>query len=148
MIGKRVFCRRLTPGARLPEYAHKGDAGLDLFASFGGDVAALVVAPGFHATVTTGWAFEIPDGYVGLVLPRSGLAKSGIVAACGVIDSSYRGEVRVTLYNHAGEQLEVRTGDKIAQLVVMPIPTIELVEMDSLSETDRGADGFGSTGAR
>lgn len=140
----RVRCKRITSSARRPEYAHRGDAGLDLFS----DAAdTKFIDPGERRTIPTGWAFEIPAGYVGLVQSRSGLAaKYGIVAATGVIDSGYRGEVRVTLYNHSAIPLQVRLGDKIAQLVIVPAPVVELVEVDELSDTARGANGFGSTG--
>jgi dUTP pyrophosphatase len=140
----QVKCRRVTIHAKRPEYAHHGDAGLDLFSD---ETTTQVIGPGERRTLPTGWVFEIPAGYVGLVQPRSGLAsKDGVVAATGVIDSGYRGEIKVTLYNHGAVPLMVSRGTKIAQMVIVPVTVVELVEADELSDTARGANGFGSTG--
>lgn len=131
----------------LPQYAHAGDAGLDLRSK----VQVYIPAHG-RATVGTGVEVAIPEGYVGLVFPRSGLAcRQGIrLANCvGVIDSGYRGEILVTLVNDsevAGRLVCI--GDRIAQLVVMPYARCEVVQVDSLDDTERGADGYGSTGVK
>jgi dUTP pyrophosphatase len=138
---------RLRPEGRAPARAHEHDAGFDLFAA-----EAAVVEPGGRASVGTGIAVAIPESHAGLVLPRSGLAaRHGIalVNAPGLIDAGYRGELRVLLLNtDRDEPFRVQPGDRIAQLLVTPVPAPEFVEASELAETVRGTDGFGSTGAR
>lgn len=138
--------RRLHPDAVVPERQHPGDAGLDLVA-----VEGATLAPGGgRATVATGIAVEIPDGWTGLVCPRSGLAARhgiGVVNGPGVIDSGYRGEVRVVLCNSdPSSEYEVAAGDRIAQLVIVPVLHGRVEEARELSPAARDADGFGSTG--
>jgi len=139
-----VPVRRLRPDARLPEQAYEGDAGLDLAAC-----ESTVLAPGERAVVPTGVAVEIPDGYAGFVQPRSGLAARhgiGIVNAPGLIDSGYRGEIRVVLINTDRERaFVVEPGMRIAQLVIAPVASIRLVEVDELAGSERDARGFGSS---
>jgi dUTP pyrophosphatase len=129
----------------LPVYAHPGDAGADLVST--DDV---VLAPGERATVGTGLKIALPNGYVGFVVPRSGLAmKHGItiVNAPGTVDAGYRGEIRVTLLNTgAAESYAIAVGDRIAQLIVMAVPSVRFVEVERLPGSDRGEGGFGSTG--
>jgi dUTP pyrophosphatase len=141
----RLAVRRLDPAARVPGRAHPGDAGLDLHA-----LEAVELAPGERASVRTGIAIGLPPGHAGLVLPRSGLAaRHGIalVNAPGLIDEGYRGEVRVLLLNtDRAEAVTIAAGDRIAQLVLTPVPEVEVVETDDLEATARGAGGFGSTG--
>ena len=135
---------RLNKNLPVPEYARPGDAGLDLLAS-----EPYWVAPGARRLISTGVAIALPDGYVGLVHPRSGLAaKHGITVlnAPGTIDSGYRGEIKVILLNTSDQPFEINVGDRIAQLVIQEFVTAELIECDSLDETDRGTAGFGSTG--
>ena len=136
---------RLSGEAREPTRAHHGDAGYDLYA-----VEPAVIAPGERASVGTGIALAIPGGWAGLVLPRSGLAaRHGITLANapGLIDSGYRGEVRVLLLNtDASEAFQVSAGDRIAQLLLVRHEEPELVEVESLEESVRGAGGFGSSG--
>jgi dUTP pyrophosphatase len=136
---------RLSHEAREPTRAHHGDAGYDLYA-----VEAATIAPGERASVGTGIAVAIPHGWAGLVLPRSGLAtRHGITLpnAPGLIDSGYRGEVRVLLLNtDARQAFEVAPGERIAQLLLVRHEAPELVEVESLEESARGADGFGSSG--
>jgi dUTP pyrophosphatase len=136
---------RLREESRLPTRAHEGDAGLDLCAA-----EAASLEPGERASVGTGIAVAIPPGHAGLVLPRSGLAKRhGITIpnAPGLIDSGYRGELRVLLLNaDPAESFDVAPGDRIAQLVVTPVAEVEAVEVASLDETSRGLAGFGSSG--
>lgn len=144
----RLPVRRLSPNARLPSRAHQGDAGLDLYAC-----EAASIGPGERASIGTGLALEVPPGYAGLVLPRSGLAaRHGIalVNSPGLIDSGYRGEVRALLLNtDRSSSFEVEPGDRIAQLLVTPyLSEIEPIEAGELSESVRGAGGFGSTGVR
>jgi dUTP diphosphatase len=136
---------RLAEEAREPSRAHDGDAGYDLYA-----VEAARLGPGERASVGTGIAVAIPDGWAGLVLPRSGLAaRHGITIpnAPGLIDSGYRGEVRVLLLNtDPSEAFEVAAGDRIAQLLLVRHEAPEVLEVESLDETVRGAGGFGSSG--
>lgn len=143
MIGRKMNVR-LSDGAELPRYAHEGDAGLDLRITH--DVT---LNPGERATVGTGLAVEIPQGCVGLVFPRSGLAsKHGITLSnsVGVIDSGYRGEIGATLLNQSDKTTTLDAGTRVCQLIVMPFVPCELVPCEELTETERGAAGFGSTG--
>ena len=137
--------RRLREEAVLPERAYPGDAGLDLVSC-----ERLVIEPGQRAVVGTGIAVAIPDGHAGLVVPRSGLAARhgiGIVNAPGLVDSGYRGELRVVLVNTDGtDSFTVEPGMRIAQLVLVPVSAAEPVEVDVLPETARGLAGFGSSG--
>ena len=130
----------------LPRYETAGAAGMDLIAAVTNDVA---LAPGARAIIPSGIAIAVPLGYEGQVRPRSGLAaKSGVTTlnAPGTIDADYRGEVGVILINHGAETFTVTRGMRIAQLLIAPVEQAELVEVDSLDETARGAGGFGSTG--
>lgn len=135
---------KLSDGAPLPKHAKPGDAGLDLTSR-----EAVDLWPGGEALVSTGVSVEIPEGYVGLVFPRSGLAsKHGVTLknSVGVIDSGYRGEIKAMLVNDGLRAYEVSRGERIVQLVVVPCASVECVEAE-LSETERGAGGFGSSGA-
>jgi dUTP pyrophosphatase len=136
---------RLNPDAVLPSRAHPGDAGLDLYAC-----EAAHIGPGERWGVGTGVAVEIPDGHAGFILPRSGLAKKhgiALVNSPGLIDSGYRGEIRVLLLNtDPAETFRVAVGDRIAQLVIGPIALAEPVEASALAESTRGDGGFGSSG--
>ena len=135
--------RRLGEGAVLPSHAYEGDAWLDLSAS-----EAAELRPGGRASVGTGLAVAIPDGYAGLVLPRSGLAAKhgiGLLNSPGLIDSGYRGEVRIILYNPGLESFKVEPGMRIAQLVVVAVGAVRLVEVDELPDSERGERGFGSS---
>jgi dUTP pyrophosphatase len=136
---------RLAEGARPPARAHDDDAGYDLHAA-----EHASIAPGERASVGTGVAVAIPPGHAGLVVPRSGLAARhgiGVVNAPGLIDSGYRGELRVLLLNTDRDRVfQVEPGDRIAQLLIVRVAAPELVESDALEETVRGAGGFGSTG--
>jgi dUTP pyrophosphatase len=136
---------RLSDAAVLPTRAYSGDAGLDLYS-----VEAALIEPGQRASVGTGIAVAIADGHAGLVLPRSGLAaRHGIalVNAPGLIDSGYRGELRVLLLNtDPTEAFAIAPGDRIAQLVIVSLPEVELSERSELDAADRGERGFGSSG--
>jgi dUTP pyrophosphatase len=136
---------RLSGEARLPQRAHDGDAGLDLHAA-----EAARLEPGGRVSVGTGIAIEVPDGHAGLVLPRSGLAKRhgiALVNAPGLIDSGFRGEVRVLLLNtDRSDAFEIEPGDRIAQLVVTRVAEAEPVEVTDLAASARGEGGFGSSG--
>jgi len=143
----KIEIQLLDPDIELPSYAKPGDAGLDLRSR-----VDMTLAPGMRALVPTGVAIAIPVGYVGLVHPRSGLAiKNGIsmVNTPGTIDSGYRGEIAVILINHdLKESFEIKRGDRIAQLVIQRVEVAELVEVQELAVSERGAGGFGSSGLR
>ena len=128
-----------------PHYAHAGDAGADLTST-----ESLTLAPGERAVVGTGVAIALPDGYAAFVVPRSGLAaKHGItiVNSPGTVDAGYRGEIRVTLLNtDRSEPYAIEAGDRIAQLIVMPVSRARFVEVERLPGSERGEGGFGSTG--
>jgi dUTP pyrophosphatase len=136
---------RLDPDVPVPSYAHPGDAGADLVTT-----VDVTLAPGERELVPTGIALALPDGFVGLVHPRSGLAARhglSIVNAPGTVDSGYRGEIKICLINlDPREPIVLRRGDRIAQLVVQRVERARFVEVDSLSETARGDGGHGSTG--
>ena len=136
--------RKVRPDAVLPSRAYDGDAGLDLSAAEG-----VVLAPGQRAVVGTGLAVAVPEGHAGFVQPRSGLAaKHGImiVNAPGLVDSGYRGEVKVVLLNTGDQPFAVEPGMRIAQFVVLPVAAVELVEVADLPDTERGERGYGSSG--
>jgi dUTP pyrophosphatase len=140
----KLRVQKLSKSAKLPSRAHEGDAGLDLYA-----LEPVVLMGGGFTSVGTGIALEIPEDFAGFVQPRSGLAlKHGITVlnSPGLIDSGYRGEIRVILYNASKIPFTIREGDKIAQLVVVPAPKFDPIVVDSLEETDRSDRGFGSTG--
>jgi dUTP pyrophosphatase len=138
--------RRLDAGLPLPAYARPGDAGLDLLAS-----ADATLEPGERAAVPTGIAIEIPIGYAGFVHARSGRAlREGLALANapGLIDSGYRGEIKVVVVNlHRTEPIHIKRGEKIAQLVVQPVSALVVHEVDELTSSERGDGGFGSSGA-
>jgi len=139
----QVKIKKLHNNAVIPQYAKAGDAGMDLVAT------EVMDSYGFTVTYGTGLAMEIPEGYVGLVFPRSSIRKYDIsLTNCvGVIDSGYRGEIQATFRKEAGiPSKRYEVGDKIAQMIILPYPTIEFVEVDELSDTERGTVGFGSTG--
>ena len=142
----RVPLTRLDKDLPLPAYARTGDAGLDLHAA-----ERVTILPGGRAVVGTGLALALPPGFAGFVLPRSGLARSrgvSVLNAPGLIDAGYRGEVKVLLVNHdPSEAVTVERGDRVAQLVLQRIERAELVEVDVLPPSERGAGGLGSTGA-
>jgi dUTP pyrophosphatase len=135
---------RLHADARLPERAYRGDAGFDL-----SSCEPFRLGPGERAVVHTGIAVAIPDGYAGFVQPRSGLAARhgiAVVNSPGLIDSGYRGEIRVVLLNTDKENaFAAAAGERIAQLVVLPVPALDLVELDELPASERGVRGFGSS---
>ncbi|HEY5578893.1 MAG TPA: dUTP diphosphatase [Acidimicrobiia bacterium] len=140
----QVTFRRLDKELPPPSRAHSGDAGVDLYAR-----EEAVLGPEERVIVPTGIAVGIPEGYAGLVVPRSGLAaRFGVcvVNAPGLVDSGYRGEIKVILVNHGRDSVRIERGDRIAQLVVVPVGLGEFVEVEELSDTSRGDEGLGSTG--
>ena len=140
----KIEIKKLDENARMPNYAHPQDAGMDLFA-----VESCTIAPLSRAVVATGIAMKIPLGYVGLVWDKSGLAvKKGLTMLAGVIDSGYRGEIKIVVQNLESESFEVIKGNKIAQMLIQPVLQPELISVDSLDETSRSEGGFGSTGEK
>jgi dUTP pyrophosphatase len=138
-----VKIKKLHNNAVIPQYAKAGDAGMDLVAT------EVIDGYGFTVTYGTGLAMEIPEGFVGLVFPRSSIRKYDIsLTNCvGVIDSGYRGEIQATFRKEAGiPSKRYDVGDKIAQMIILPYPSIQFIETDELSDTDRGEGAFGSTG--
>lgn len=132
---------KLSPGAIIPSRAHPTDGGLDLYSP-----VRKVIRSNDWESIDTGVHVEIPDGYVGMITSKSGLmAKEGITSR-GTIDCGYTGSIKAVLFNHSKKDYIVEKGQKITQLVIMPIITPELELVDSLEETDRGENGFGSTG--
>jgi dUTP pyrophosphatase len=141
----KVLIKRLDPGVPLPLYAKGGDAGADIVSA-----VDITLAPGERALVPTGISVALPDGYVALVHPRSGLAiKHGVtmVNAPGTVDAGYRGELRLILINHdKSESVTFKRGDRVAQLVIQAVEQAEFIEVQELPGSGRGTDGFGSTG--
>ena len=138
----KVKFKKLNPKAIIPSYAKQGDAGLDM-------TAIQVLKHEMYYEYRTGIAIEVPEGHVGLMFPRSSISKTKQILSnhVGVIDSGYRGEILFRFKKLAWDNGEVyQEGDKVGQLVIIPIPAIELVEVDELSSTERGEGGFGSTG--
>lgn len=142
-----VAIKRLDPSVEIPTYAYEGDAGLDLRAN-----ETVDIAPFERVLIPTGLAIALPDGYAGFVQPRSGMAlKRGLSIANtpGLIDAHYRGELKVIAINlDSSESIHIERGERIAQLVIQQVPTVRLIEVDKLDETDRGAGGFGSSGSK
>jgi dUTP pyrophosphatase len=135
-------------GLSLPAYASEGAAGADVCAALEAD---LVLRPGARAAVPTGLCVEVPRGYELQVRPRSGLALRegvGLLNSPGTIDSDYRGEIKIILVNHGSQDVMVRRGDRIAQLVLAPVASGVFEEAETLAPTERGESGFGSTGVR
>ena len=137
----KLKIKRVQPEAKLPAYAHCGDAGFDLFACVDHDLA-----PGEVKAVSTGIQMAIPEGFVGLVWDKSGISLKGVHRLAGVVDAGYRGEVQVVLVNLSREPYPVRKGMKIAQMLIQPVQTVEIEEAAELDDTTRGEGGFGSTG--
>jgi len=137
-----IKCKKLLDSASVPTRAHEHDAGWDLYSS----ERSLIISSK-RRIVSTSMSLAIPDGYVGLIWPRSGLAvKKGIDVFAGVIDSGYRGEIKVCLYNSSKTNFEINKGDRIAQIIFHKLPQTEMLEVDSLDDSIRGDSGFGSSG--
>jgi dUTP pyrophosphatase len=133
--------RKMNPDAKLPRFSHKGDAGMDLFSAVDDLLRAGEVKP-----VPTGIQMAIPEGYVGLIWDKSGVSLAGLHRLAGVVDAGYRGEVRVVMANLGKESFVIKKGMKIAQMLIQPVETVEVVEAEELDDTSRGQGGFGSTG--
>ncbi len=141
MENLKLRVKRINPLAKLPFYSHAGDAGLDLFAC-----EEVTVKPGEVRAIGTGLQMAIPVGYVGLIWDKSGLSLRGLHCLAGVIDSGYRGEVKVVLINLGQEDFVIQPGMKIAQILLQPVKTADILEVEELEPTTRGKAGFGSTG--
>lgn len=133
--------KRVAEGAILPTRAHADDAGLDLYG-----LEDAIIGPQTGRMVRTGIAMELPPRHVGLIADRSSLAKKGLKTAGGVIDAGYRGEIQVVLWNLSREEAHLKAGERIAQLMILPIATPAVQEVVELGQTARGSGGFGSTG--
>lgn len=141
-VSMELSVHRLHPDAKLPQYAHDNDAGMDLFVN-----EEVVISPRSRATVRTGIAMVIPDGYVGLMWDKSGLAnRHGITILGGVIDAGYRGELFVTVYNTSDTEYRFEKGNKVTQLLIQKVEHATFVDVDHLPESERGEGHFGSTG--
>lgn len=137
-----IQVKKLHPDAKIPNFAHPGDAGMDLYA-----VVDMILKPGERASVPTGVAMALPDGYVALVWDKSGVShKFGVKVLGGVIDSGYRGEYLIGLVNLSQENFEIKAGQKIAQLLIQKVEHPAIEEVVELDETSRGDGRFGSTG--
>ncbi len=144
VIAMKISFLKLDPELPTPRHSHEGDGGVDLYARID-----FRLDPGRRELIPTGVAVAVPAGFAGLVVPRSGLADRhgfGVVNGPGLIDSGYRGEVKVILINHGDETVEVARGERIAQLVVVAVAVQDWVEVDELPDSSRGDGGFGSTG--
>jgi dUTP pyrophosphatase len=137
----KLKIKKLDNRAKIPNYAKKGDAGIDL-------VATTTMSNGYFIEYGTDLAMEIPEGYVGYIFPRSSISKTDhyLRNSVGVIDSGYRGEIKIRMSVPELGTKQYKNGDKIAQLIIMKLPWVDIEEVDELSETDRGEGGFGSTG--
>lgn len=134
--------KKLRPESLAPTRQNAGDAGLDLYAA-----RPTVIPYRGRAVIPTGIAVEIPEGHAGIVMGRSGnTSRLGLLTASGLVDSGYRGEVGVMVFNCSETEIEVAEGAKVGQLVVMPVPSVALVEVERLSDSERGTRGFGSSG--
>lgn len=138
-----INIKKLNTNAIKPTRSNTSDAGWDLYSS----EEMTHIQPGCRVLIKTGISMEIPEGFAGLIWPRSGLAvKSGIDVFAGVVDAGYRGEVGVCLFNSSKQEVQIKQGDRIAQILFQPIPQFSLVESTELTDTNRGSGGFGSTG--
>jgi len=138
----QIKVKKLYKEAKLPSYAHAGDAGMDIFA-----LERTILKPREHTAVKTGISMELPEGYVALIWDKSGIAiKEGLKTLGGVIDSGYRGEYMIGMINLSDKEYIFEAGHKIAQVLIQKIESASIVEMHELSDTTRGQGGFGSTG--
>jgi len=140
----KIKIKKLVPEAIIPSYSLPGDAGMDMYS-----VEDAVIEAGERKLISTGISIELPEGFVSLVWDKSGIAlKKGIKTMGGVIEHTYRGEYKIILFNTSKEKFEIKKGDKIAQVLIQPIVTAEIEEVEELSDSVRGKGGFGSTGIK
>lgn len=139
----KLKIKRLKPEAILPNYAKEGDVGLDLYA-----MEDMTVAPMEHARIWHGFALEFPNGYAAIVKDKSSISKAGLHQMGGVFDAGYRGEYNTHLVNLSDTEYKIEKGDKVSQLVIVPVAIADIEEVDELSDSERGTGGFGSTGRK
>lgn len=139
----KIKIKKLKENAKLPKYAHPGDVGMDMYA-----METVTVAPMEHVRLWHGFALEFPEGNAGIIMDKSSISKAGLIHMGGVFDAGYRGEYNTHLVNLGSEPYTIEEGDKVSQLVIVPVVIAELEETDILSESVRGEDGFGSTGKK
>lgn len=140
----KVRVKRLRKYAKLPEYAYRGDAGMDLFSAENYNLK-----PGERRIINTGIAMSFPRGYAALIWDKSGISSEhGISTMAGVIDSGYRGEIGVVLHNTSDEHYKIHRGDKVAQTLIQKVESCDIIEVEKLENSDRGEKGFGSSGSR
>ena len=140
----KLKIKKIHPDAKIPQYAHIGDAGFDVYVP-----EKVIVMPGERKTIPLGLALEIPEGHAGLLLDKSGLShKHGIQSFGGIIDSGYRGEFHAGIMNMSDKPYTFEKGDKIIQMLIMPVTTVEIEEATELSPSNRGDGRFGSTGKK
>ena len=138
----KIRIQKTNPEIKIPSYAHSGDAGMDLYSA-----EDAIIKPGERKVVTTGIKIEIPNGYVGLIWDKSGLAsKNGLKVMAGVIDSTYRGEIKAVIINLSDREYRVEKNTKIAQMLIQKVESMEIEEVENLEDTLRGDGGFGSSG--
>ncbi len=137
----KIQIQKVSPEATLPTRAHADDAGLDLYS-----LEDVLLEPQQGKVSRTGIALALPKGHVGLIADRSSLAKRGVKTAGGVIDAGYRGEIHIVLWNISNGPIQLKRGERIAQLMILPVATPAVLEVDTLDETARGLKGFGSSG--
>lgn len=133
--------KKIHKDAKLPHYGHKGDAGLDIFSTID-----CVLRKREVKAIPTGIKVAIPEGYVGLIWDKSGVSLEGVHRLAGVVDSGYRGEVKIVMANLSDEPFSIEKGMKIAQLLIQPVVEVEVIKVEDLEATPRGENGFGSTG--
>jgi len=139
----KIKIKKLKENAKLPSYAHPGDVGMDLYA-----METVTIPPMGHYRFWHGFAMEFPEGYGGIIMDKGSISKAGLIHMGGVFDAGYRGEYNTHLVNLGSEPYTVEEGDKVSQLVIVPVVIGELEEVDTLSESARGEGAFGSTGKK
>ncbi len=139
----KIKVKKLKDGAKLPNYAHPGDVGMDLYA-----METVTIPPMGHERIWHGFAFEFPEGYAAIVKDKSSISKAGLHTMGGVFDAGYRGEYNTHLVNLSNEPYTIEAGDKVSQLIIYPVAIAELEEVSELTDSARGEGGFGSTGKK
>lgn len=139
----KIKIKKLKENAKLPSYAHEGDVGMDLFS-----METVTIKPMEHYRFWHGFAMEFPEGNAGIIMDKSSISKAGLIHMGGVFDAGYRGEYNTHLVNLGSEPYTVEEGDKVSQLVIVPVAIVEIEETDTLSESARGEGAFGSTGRK
>lgn len=139
----KIKIKRMNEKAKLPSYANPGDVGMDLYS-----METITVAPMGHVRIYHGFGLEFPNGYAAIVKDKSSISKAGLAQMGGVFDAGYRGEYNTHLVNLSDKSYTIETGDKVSQLLIVPVEIVDLEEVDTLSESQRGSGSFGSTGKK